>query len=375
MSPAQADETEIVVIGAGVVGMACAAELAKRGYNTVVVERHAQPGMETTSRNSEVIHAGIYYPADSLKAHCCVEGRQLLYERCARFGLPHRKTGKLIVATQRDELAALSDIRARALANGAGEIRELDGDEVARYEPRVRALGGLWSPETGIVDAHALLSSYQAEFESEGGVAVFQTDVTELARSADAWTLETRDASGQRFALRTRHVVNAAGLWADRIAALAGLDIDGLGWRLKWCKGDYFSAAPGLGKLTQHLVYPVPAGAGLGIHVTLDLGGRYRFGPDAMYVDAVDYRVDPAKAGDFARAVARYLPEIQPHHLAPEMAGIRPKLQGPGESFRDFVVAEAAAQGAPGLINLIGIESPGLTAAGAIARRVANLVN
>jgi L-2-hydroxyglutarate oxidase LhgO len=365
---------EIAVIGAGVVGLACAAELARAGREVVVLERHARSAHETSSRNSGVIHASIYYPAGSLKATCCIEGRDLLYERCARLGIPHRRVGKLIVAVAPEELATLEQIRSRAAANGAGGIEAIDAGELRRREPRVRALAAVWSPNTGIVDAHALCDSYQAEFEAAGGEVVFRTEVLALVPCARGWRIETRGPDGERFDLEVEQVVNSAGLEADRIAELAGIDVDASGWRLRPCKGDYFSAAPGLGALTRHLVYPVPAGGGLGIHVTLDLGGRYRLGPDAEYVQRPAYDVDPAKAEAFAASVARWLPELRPEHLSPEMAGVRPKLQGPGEPFRDFVVEDGASRGAPGTLHLVGIESPGLTASPALARRVARLV-
>ena len=360
-------------------GVACGAALARRGRNVVLLERHSQPGQETTARNSQVVHAGLYYPVGSLKAQMCVEGRERLYARCVEHGIPHRRIGKLVVATCDDELQALEGVLERAEANGAGGMQWLAESEVRAREPRVRAVAALWSPNTGIVDAHALASSYQAEMETHDGTAIFNTQVVGLGRRGagrgDSWLVETESVDGERFDLEVPCVINAAGLASDGVAALAGLDVDGLGWRIKLCKGDYFGLAASLGKLTHHLVYPVPAKAGLGIHVTVDLGGRYRLGPDAEYVDALTYHVDPSKAEKFAAAAARYLPEVRPEHLQPEMAGIRPKLQGPGEAVRDFVIEESSERGAPGLVNLIGIESPGLTAAGAIAERVAALLD
>lgn len=366
---------DVLVIGAGAVGLACAAVLARAGRRVLVLERRDGPGQETTSRNSQVVHAGLYYPEGSLKAETCVEGRRLLYARCARLGLPHRRVGKLVVATEPEELSVLEEIRARGVTCGAGALELLDAREVARREPRVRALAALWSPESGIVDAHALVSSYQAEAEALDAAVVFRTNVTRLERAGGLWHVETRGADGdETTAVDVPWVVNAAGLGAERIAVAAGIDTQGLGCRLYLCKGDYFAAAPSLGALTHHLVYPVPAGAGLGIHVTVDLGGRYRFGPDAEYVDRIDYVIEPAKAASFAAAVQRYLPEVRAEHLTPDFAGIRPKLQGPGEPFRDFVVEEASRHGAPGLINLLGIESPGLTASEGIARHVRQLM-
>jgi L-2-hydroxyglutarate oxidase LhgO len=368
---------DVAVIGAGVVGLACAAAIARRGRSVVILERHAGPGRETSSRNSGVIHAGLYYPSGSLKSELCIRGRELLYARCRERGIPHRRTGKLIVAVDAAEVGALEAIRARAEAAGAGALTELDGAGVRRLEPNVRAAAGLLSPASGIVDVHALMGSYLAEASSHGATLALRTEVTGLARKGQQWEVETASAGGDRFRLRVLFVINAAGLEADRIAALAGLDVDALGYRQRPCKGDYFSISirNGSSALTERLVYPVPSGAGLGIHVTMDLGGRYTLGPDAEYVDAPRYDVDPAKAALFGAAARRYLPALTDDLLAPDRSGVRPKLAGPGEGFRDFVIEEASAHGAPGLVNLLGIESPGLTASEAIGERVAELID
>jgi L-2-hydroxyglutarate oxidase LhgO len=367
-------EADGVVIGAGILGLAAAAALARHQHSVLVLERRGGVGQEVSSRNSEVIHAGLYYPPGSLKALTCVKGRELLYQRCREHRVPHRRTGKLVVATSPEELERLDALAERALENGAGAVELLSGQELARREPRVRALAALWSPESGIVDAHALVASYQAEAEAHGAQVVLRTTAVALQRTGDAWIVETESAEGERFSVRTPTVINAAGLSADRVAQSAGLDVDRLGWRIHPCKGDYFALVPSLGRLTERPVYPLPASGGLGIHMTPDLGGRYRLGPDAEYVDEPRYDVDPQKAEPFAEAVARYLPEIRAEHLTPDFAGVRPKLQRPDETFRDFVIEEGSAHGAPGLVNLIGIESPGLTAAGAIAERVADCV-
>jgi len=368
-------EVEVLIIGAGILGLTSAAELARRGKNVLVVERHPGPGRETSSRNSEVIHAGLYYPEGSLKAVCCVEGRSTLYARCRALGIPYRQLGKWVVACEPADLATLEKLWRRARENGAGACELRDAADVRRAEPRVRALAGLWSPETGIVDAHALMSSYEAELAAHDGTLVFHTRIAALEHTPAGWRVETLSAQGERFSVRAHRVVNAAGLEADRVAALAGLDVDALGYRQHPCKGDYFAVAPRLGPLTQHLVYPVPVPGGLGIHVTLDLGGRFRLGPDVEYVPEPHYAIDASKAEKFASAVRRYLPELETADLTPDFAGVRPKLQGPGEAFRDFVVEEGSRHGAPGLVNLLGIESPGLTASSALARRVAALLD
>ncbi len=364
-------ETDVVVVGAGAVGLACAAALSGAGREVVVVERHDGPARETTSRNSGVIHAGLYYPPRSLRAVTCVEGRERLYARCRREGIAHRRTGKLVVATRDEEIPVLQKLLARGLDNGAGALELLDAAEVLRREPRVHAAAGLFSPESGIVDAEGLARSYAAEAQSKGARLAFRTELTALEPAGSGWRVTTRGPDGELFALGATHVVNAAGLSADRVAAMAGLDVDALGWRLRFCKGDYFALAPRLGAVARHLVYPVPVHAGLGVHLTMDLGGAFRAGPDTEYVDAPRYDVDPDKADTFAQALRAYLPEVRASDLTPDYAGIRPKLYGPGDEARDFVLEARPA----GLVHLIGIESPGLTASEALARRVAALLH
>ena len=364
---------DVGIIGAGVIGLACAARLASAGRSVVLLERHARPGQETSTRNSGVIHAGLYYPTGSLKALLCVEGRELLYQRCREHGIGHRQTGKLLVATAPEEERKLESIFARAQANGAGALRHIDRADIARLEPRVAASSGLWSPESGIVDVHELMYSYQKEATDHGALLVFQTEVEGIDRAPHGFALSTRSAGGERAELDCRVVVNSAGLFADRMAARAGLDIDALHYRYHWCKGDYFSLDSGLRDIVKHLVYPTPVHAGLGIHITFDLGGKMTLGPDTEYVSELSYRVDPDKRGKFAAAARRYLPELEDEQLSADYAGIRPKLQGPNDEFRDFVVEDAAVHGLPGLINLLGIESPGVTASAAIAARVGGL--
>jgi len=290
-------EADVVVVGGGVIGLASAAALAVAGRSVVLVERNAAIAREVTARNSEVIHAGIYYPEGSLKAQLCVAGRRALYERCRKLRIPHRMLGKLIVATDSDELAVLESLQRRAHANGVPEVVSIDEREVRRREPFVRALGALDSPVSGIVDAHALCLSYAAEAEAHGAVLVMQTEVLEIERRAPGYRVTARGDDGDRSVIGAAAVVNATGLASDVLAERAGFDVDARGYRLHPCKGDYFSLAPGAPVSVQRLVYPVPRGAGLGVHATLDLAGRIRFGPDAEYVAEIRYGVDPAKAG------------------------------------------------------------------------------
>lgn len=370
-----ARDAEVVVVGAGVVGLAVAAALARAGREVLVLERNGAIAREVTARNSEVVHAGIYYAPDSLKARLCVRGRRAVYERCERLGIPHRRLGKLIVATDDRELAALEDLERRGRRNGVEDLQLIDAAAVRRREPWVRSVGALYSPQSGVVDAHALSVSFAAEAESLGAVIALRTEVREVEAASGGYRIRARSADGALDALSAAAVVNAAGLGADRVAAAAGFDVDALGYRIHPCKGDYFSLAPGAPLRVNGLVYPVPPALGLGVHATVDLGGRIRFGPDATYVTELDYRVDSGKAGDFAAAVRRFLPGVSADQLSPDTSGIRPKLAGPGEAPRDFVVAEESAHGRPGFVNLIGIESPGLTAAPAIADRVAALLS
>lgn len=373
-------------------GLACAAACARAGRSVVVLESDSAIGRGITSRSSEVVHAGLYAPPDAQKTTLCIAGRRRLYAYCEAERVPHRRLGKLVVATQASEVGALEALHARALANGVEGLALLERADVRALEPEVEAVAAIHSRETGIVDAHALCLALAAESEAAGAVVVCGRRVEALARRSFGWSLDVRsrvggETGGARGAaagegasesIDAGVVIDAAGLAADEIASIAGLDVDALGWRIHPCKGDYFGLAPGSRPpALARLVYPVsgPQAAGLGIHVTLDLAGRIRFGPDAEYVDSLDLRVDPAKAPRFREAVARYLPRLASAELVPDYSGIRPKLSGPGEPWRDFVIEEASAHGAPGFIACLGIESPGLTAALAIGERVAALVS
>lgn len=362
---------DVVVIGAGVVGLAAAAALSKAGRSVLILERASGIARGITSRNSEVIHAGLYYPGGSLKAELCVRGRERLYAWCAEKRVETRRLGKLIVATHAREESILDDLLIRGRGNGVVGLERIGEPEIARLEPEIVAEQALYSRETGIVDGQGFCLSLLAAAESNGAVLSLGRSVESLEPRSFGWRLEVVATDEAIEHVDAGLVVDAAGLDADRVAELAGLDVDRLGWRQQPCKGDYFSLAPGAQRPLRRLIYPVPQQAGLGIHATLDLSGRIRFGPDAEYVGEIDFDVDPAKARDFAEAIRRYLPGISEASLTPDYAGIRPKLAGPGEGFRDFVIEETSAYGAPGFIACVGIESPGLTAALAIAERVA----
>ena len=366
-------EVDVAVVGAGVVGLAAAAALARRGRSVVLVERESAIGRGATSRNSEVVHAGLYYPEDSIKARTCRVGRELLYARCEAWKVPYRRLGKLVVACDDAEVGELEALRDRGGRNGAPGLAIVDARRVAALEPAVRARAALLSPDTGIVDAHAYTASFLAEAAAHDAVLVCDTALVGVDARAGGFSL-TVEHGADRQTVCAAAVVNAAGLDADRVAALAGLDVDRLGCRIHPCKGDYFALAPGAPLRLARLVYPVPSGAGLGVHATLDLGGRIRFGPDAEHVAVPRYDVAPEKAAGMARAVARYLPAVRAEWLTPDFAGVRARLANPGEAFRDFVVAERSAEGLPGWVDLIGIESPGLTAAAALGEEAGELL-
>ena len=367
-------EIEVAVIGAGVVGLAIAAELAGRHENICVLEKDASFGLETSSRNSQVIHAGIYYPPDSLKARLCVEGKKLLYDLCERYGIGFRRTGKIIVAVEQREVEYLEKIHEQGRQSGVDDLRLLSRDEVKRLEPDVEGVAGLLSPSSGVIDCYSLMTLLYKQAVEDGVKFAFDTEVIGLDKEVEKYRIQVTEGE-EVSELAACVVVNAAGLCSDRVAKLAGIDIDAAGYRLHYCKGEYLSLSPGGKYAVGKLVYPVPGQASLGIHVTPDLEGAIRLGPDEQYVDGIDYGVDESKREGFYRSVRGFLPAIDIEDLSPDFAGVRPKLQAPGEGFRDFVISHESGKGFLGLINLIGIESPGLTAALAIARKVAGIVH
>jgi L-2-hydroxyglutarate oxidase LhgO len=367
-------DTPLTVVGAGVAGLAVAARVAPRLPELVILERRDRHGTETSSRNSEIIHAGLYYPTGSLKAVLCVRGKELLYEACARHGIAHRRTGKLVVATSAEEESELDRLLALGRANGV-ELTRLSADECRRLEPHVPAAAGLLSPSTGIVSADALMDALLQQ--ARGARALLQTraELVGLERRDRDYrlTIETPDGTES---FTSERVVNAAGLESDHVAALAGIDTDAAGYGQHWWKGSYFAVAGPKARLVSRLVYPVPDPVSLGVHVVLGLDGRVRFGPDAEHLPErrLDYSVDETRRAAFGDAVRRLVPEIEDEDLTPDFAGIRGKLQGPGESFRDFVVAEESPRGLPGLVNLVGLDSPGLTSCLALAEAVDRLL-
>lgn len=361
------DSVDVVVIGAGVVGLACAKQLAEAGREVIVLEAETAFGTGISARNSEVIHAGLYYPPGSLKARLCVQGRRALYAYCAERAIAHRRIGKLVVASRAPQLPALEVIAARARANGVDDLHLLDGAGVRALEPELDAAGGLFSPSTGIVDSHGLMQALLADAERYGAVLALASPVLGGQADRDGITLEVGGSAPTR--LRARCVINAAGLDAPRLGrALAG-PAALRAPQAFYARGVYFSL---VGQAPfSHLIYPIPEPGGLGVHLTLDLGGQARFGPDVEWIERPDYGVDPARAERFYTAIRHWWPGLEDGRLQPAYAGVRPKIVGPGEVDADFRIDGPAAHGVPGLVHLYGIESPGLTAALAIGARVA----
>jgi L-2-hydroxyglutarate oxidase LhgO len=364
------DKVKITIIGAGVVGLAIAAELSKKHEDIVLLEKETSFGQGTSSRNSEVIHAGIYYPKGSLKAKLCVDGNKLLYKYCQEHDIPHKRLGKIIVAINDGEVRQLDDLLKKGKENWARDLRFMMGPELAKFELGVKGVKALYSPNTGIIDSHRLMKALEREAEGKGVTIAYGSEVRGVRHEGNEYLLNVNDQE----ALASKIVINAAGLFSDKLAAMVGIDIDKQRYRLHLCKGEYFAYTKPA--FIKHLVYPVPEHdiTGLGVHSVIDLSGGLRFGPNTEYVDKIDYKVDAGKRHDFYDSVIRLFPQVEERDLAPDQAGVRPKLQGPGEGVRDFVISEESRLGLPGLINLIGIESPGLTACLAIANWVASLL-
>jgi L-2-hydroxyglutarate oxidase LhgO len=362
------EHTDCIVIGAGVVGLACARALAMAGRQTIVLEAETRIGSGISSRSSEVIHAGLYYPRGSLKATLCVRGRELLYRYLAERGLPHRRVGKLIVATEDGQLARLAELQRQGLANGVERLEWLDADRAVSLEPALRCRAALHSPDTGIVDSHALMLALSGDLQSQGGHIALRSPMQRARRCDGLWELAT---GADDYRIRCDVLVNATGLAAQSVAAaVEDYPRDRIpGLRL--ARGSYFSLAQRAP--FERLIYPLPVDGGVGVHLTLDMAGAARFGPDVEWIDGIDFGVDAARARLFYPSVRSYWPQLPEGALQPAYAGIRPKLSGPGEPARDFVIDGPPQHGLPGLVQLFGIESPGLTSALAIGERVTQL--
>ena len=365
---------DATIIGGGAIGLATAMRLTRAGMQVVLLERHPSFGREASSRNSEVVHAGMYYPTGSRKARLCVAGNRSLYAWCDTHRVRAPRLGKYIVATQDDEIPVLEGLLAKGRANGVEALRWAGPDELSAEEPEVQAVAGLFSPDTGIVDSHALMESFSEAALAGGATLAWGHEFLAAERSGEGYAIGYRDPSGATAELTSTRVVNAAGLGADLIAESMGVDIDALQYRLRFVKGNYFRLSERWRDRLRHLIYPVPHTGltGLGSHVTLDLEGGARLGPDVENLEArtQDYAVDPSRAAGFTEAVSRYLPALTLDDLAPDQSGIRCRRIVPEGGAPDFVIAEESAHGLPGWVNLIGIESPGLTCCLEIAEEV-----
>lgn len=369
-----AETVECAVIGAGVVGLAVARSLALAGRETVILEAADAIGTGTSSRNSEVIHAGIYYPQGSFKARFCVEGRNLLYEYCESHGIPHRKCGKLIVAAGHADLLRLKDITERARRNGVTDLDILDERETLELEPNLTCSGAIHSPSTGIIDSHAFMLALQGDAESEGAMIAFNSSVEGGKIKEDGVLLQVQSATEDGlFTINCRTIINAAGLTAPDLARrLVNFPAKAIP-QAHYAKGNYFRLT-GLAPF-RRLVYPVPEPGGLGVHFSMDLGGQCKFGPDVEWIDLPNYTVDPGRVDRFYNAIRRYWPNLPDGALQPDYAGVRPKIAGKEDGQTDFVISSEAEHSVPGVINLFGIESPGLTSALAIGDYVERLVS
>jgi L-2-hydroxyglutarate oxidase LhgO len=338
------DSFNITVIGAGVVGLSVAEELSAKYKRVLLIEKNNGFGQETSSRNSEVIHAGIYYPHGFLKTSLCTEGNRLLYDLCRKRNIPHKRIGKLIVAINDAECERLENIKKHAEGNGVSDLTLLGKKQTLTLEPEVSAKAAIYSPSTGIIDSHSLMRSFCINAEKNGAVVALRSKVTVICAKDSIYELETNEGE---YRFQTRVIVNSAGLYSDSIAAMAGINTERRGYRLKYCKGNYFSASPA--PRLNHLVYPVPPEntESLGIHATLDLGNRVKFGPDSQYINEIEYSIDEGRRESFYQSIINYLPGIKPEHLHPDMCGIRPKLQGAGEAYRDFVIKDESDIGYP----------------------------
>jgi L-2-hydroxyglutarate oxidase LhgO len=373
------EKTDILIIGAGVIGLAVARELSSSiKKDIIIVEKNKSFGQETSSRNSEVIHGGMYYPAGTLKAELCIHGRRLLYRLCAEQKIPHKKIGKLIVATDKNELAVLDGISKQGEMNGVDGIELITEAQIKKLEPEVSGIAALYSRETGIIDSHHLMDYLLTVSEENGVSVVYEAEVVAIEKDSDGYRVTIKNA-GENVEIKALTLINCAGLDSDAIAGMAGIDIFKEKYNLHYCKGQYFRVTPKKSKFINHLVYPVPRpkSGGLGIHVTPDLAGSIRLGPDDNYLNnrVKDYSVDDNRKKDFYQSAVKFLPFLEETDLVSDLSGIRPKLQPKEGEFRDFIIRDEVDRGLAGFINLIGIESPGLTASLAISEKVCRIVN
>ena len=371
------ERVDIVIVGAGIVGLAIAGEVGQSNKDVVVIERHPGFGQETSSRNSEVIHSGLYYPEGSLKARLCLEGKRLLYQFCREYDIQHKRLGKLIVATNEAGVKDLQELARRGKNNGVDDLKLLTEKEIEAIEPHIHGVSAIYSPSTGIIDTHQLMKQLEFLAKDKGVIFAYNCEVMAVEKKEGGYQIDTHDADGQRLNLSARILINSAGLFSDKIARMVGIDIKEAGYELHYSKGEYFGVKGNKSGFINQLVYPIPPkdSSFLGIHTVIDLQGQLKLGPNAFYVDRINYDVEPSHVTEFYKSAKKFLPFIELDDLSPDMAGIRSKLQGPGEPAADFVIVHEEKRGFPGLINLIGVDSPGLTASLAIAKHVRSMLS
>ncbi|MFH1259659.1 MAG: NAD(P)/FAD-dependent oxidoreductase [Elusimicrobiota bacterium] len=368
------EKVKVTIVGAGIVGLACAAELSRFFTEIIVMEKYPSFGQEGSSRNSEVIHAGIYYPKNSLKARLCVKGKELIYAYCQEHNIAHKRLGKLIVTNEQNEIGRLEELYKNGLENGVNDLKILPQEQIKKMEPYIRAIAAIHSPSSGIFDSHSLMKSLEAESKRRQVTFAYAHELAGVEKQQDGYKVKARDPKGNIFSFVSEIFINAAGLGSEKVARMVG--IKNPAYTLKYCKGDYFRVDNNKARFLSHLIYPTPAkeSVSLGMHTVIDLAGGLKLGPDAEYVNKIDYTVDETKKEAFYHQAKPMLPFIELEDLAPDMSGIRAKLQGAGETFRDFVINDETEAGFPGFINLIGIDSPGLTSSLAIAEEVKGML-
>ena len=369
------EKVDILIVGAGVIGLAAAYALSGRNKEIMVIDRNTSFGQEASSRNSEVIHAGIYYPKGSLKAQTCIRGKELLYDLCKKNNIGHKKLGKLIIASNKDEALALDDLCKNAVSCSVKNLKFLDKKDIKKLEPDIRAEKALFSPDSGIMDTHGLMKFLSTRAKERDADFSFGVEAVVIEKNGFGYKVTVKEPGGETFSFNAGTVINAAGFNSDKVAAFVGIDPEKCGYKIHYSKGQYFRIKnPGKFSV-EHLVYPPPGKTYLGIHITPDLAGGLRLGPDERYVDEIDHGIDEKDKENFHKSVSRFLPGLEKEDIIPDTAGIRAKLQREDGDFRDFVIQNEEERGFSNFVNLIGIESPGLTSCLAIAERVSSCLN
>jgi len=368
------EKIDITIIGAGVIGLSIAYALGKLDKDVLVIEKNSSFGQETSSRNSEVIHSGIYYPPGSMKADTCIQGRELLYDFCLKYNIDHKRSGKILAASDDEGIKKIGSIYKNAMDCGIDNLKMLDKKEIHEIEPEIQSEAAVFCPDSGIIDSHGLMKTLYGLSRDRNTVFAFGVKVTGIRKTGSGYSIAVEEPHGEYFNFNSSIVINAAGLGSEEIAALAGINTDKTRYTLHFCKGQYFRLKNPAKYPVTHLVYPPPGKTGLGIHLTPDLAGGLRLGPDSKYVQQLDYSIDERDRSVFFDSVKVFLPGLDISDLIPDTAGIRPKLQQRSEYFRDFVIIEESGKGLPGFIDLVGIESPGLTACLSIGKMVRDMV-